>query len=631
MKAIESSLKGIIEGEPHRLEVPFFQRKYVWKEENWQELLEALSNFKEEKVFWGSIIIKKISEMNLTDTYSRGYIIDGQQRLTTIALLTKAIYDTLTDDENGKKRAERVIENYIFFPPVSSALFEKGEYELIIEHSRVDKEEFETIMKAGLCGEKTLDIEYREDMPGGQIQKCYAYFRKKLMGISNEELLQMNNSLYGDEKVFVYNLLDENDINEQVIFDSINRAGQKLFSSDIIKNNLFKKMMDLKMEANEVEKLCDKYWDGIFWTNNEEENIWDQQRQFGNIRKSHLDFLLYCVACIEWTEVEVKKINERLEQVYMEQTANYSMDEMRKLVKKIAVLALIYKKYIMDFGKDIEEECFSNEDVVKRLLLVMDKFKIQMFYPYVLKLLYDKVNKCDVMKQEMECDIDDVELKEKCFTLETYLMRRRICGVGTSTYSKECSQILKRDVKTLIASMSDEEIEEEDKKILQQIKCLKQSEVPKMVLFCIELTKWNENDDIGQLQYGYQLEHIMPQKWEEHWSLKAEENTFENKEKRKNAIYEIGNMLLLSQKLNGQIQNREFVVKVEGEEKIGKGGRKSKREGYRARTQLKLTKEIIDKYDAGDKVWDEEHIQKRTEKIGKDILKHWNARQIKYS
>lgn len=629
MKAIESSLKGIIEGEPHRLEVPFFQRKYVWKEENWKELLEALSNFNEEKVFWGSIIIKKVSEMDPRHKYSKGYIIDGQQRLTTIALLTKAIYDTLTDDENGKRRAEKVIENYIFFAPVSSALFKNGEYELVIQHSRVDKEEFEAIMKAGICGEKTLDIEYQEDMAGGQIRKCYAYFREQLKGKSNEELLEMNDSLYGDEKVFVYILLDENDINEQVIFDSINRAGQKLFSSDIIKNNLFKKMMDLKMETSEVEKLCDECWEGIFWTNDEEENIWDQQRQFGNIRKSHLDFLLYCVACIEWTEVEVKKVNERLEQVYMEQTANYSIDEMRAFVKKIAVLALIYKKYIIDFGKDIEEVYFTNEDVVKRLLLIMDKFKIQMFYPYVLKLLYDKVNKYDIFKQEIECDIDDAELKEKCFILETYLMRRRICGIGTSGYSKECSQILKSDVKTLITNMSDEEIEEEDKKILQGIKCLKKGEVPKMVLFCIELTKWQKNDDIGQLQYGYQLEHIMPQKWEEYWFLKGEEDTFENKEKRKNAIYEIGNMLLLSQKLNGQIQNREFVVKVEGEETIGKGGRKSKKEGYRARTQLKLTKEIIDAYDTGDKVWDEEHIQKRTKKIGKDILKHWDVKRIK--
>ena len=44
-------------------------------------------------------------------------------------------------------------------------------------------------------------------------------------------------------------------------------------------------------------------------------------------------------------------------------------------------------------------------------------------------------------------------------------------------------------------------------------------------------------------------------------------------QKSVNLQLDIGDMLLLSQKLNGQIQNREFVVKVEGKEKIGKGGR----------------------------------------------------------
>lgn len=628
MKAVESSLKGIVEGEPHRLEVPFFQRKYVWDKENWQELLDAISNFEEEKVFWGSIIIKKVSEIDPGKKYSKGYIIDGQQRLTTIALLTKAIYDTLSDDREGKGRAETVIKNYIFFPPISSALFENGEYKLVIKHSRVDREEFEYIMKTGIGDENTLDIEYREDMPGGQIRRCYAYFRKQLEGKSNQELLAINDALYGDDKVFVYILLEESDINEQVIFDSINRAGQKLFSSDIIKNNLFKKIMDMKVDIKEVEKLCDECWDSIFWTN-EDENIWDKQRNFGNVTKSHLDFLLYCVACIEWSDVDVKKINERLEQVYIEQTASYSVEEMKEFIQKIATLALIYKKYIIDLGEEIQSVSLDNDAAVNRLLLIMDKFKIQMFYPYVLQQLYEKRTKSNIVKQEVECDVDNEELKEKCFILETYLIRRRICGAGTSTYSKECSQILKKGVRVLIDSMTKEEIETENKKILQAIKCLKngqKQETAKMVLFCIELTKWNEKDDIGQLQYNYQIEHIMPQKWKEYWAL--EEDTPENAEKRENAVYEIGNMLLLSEKLNKEILNREFNVKVEGEEAVG---RKKPKTGYRARTQLKLTKEILDVYDAGDKVWDEEHIRNRTERLGRDILEHWDVRKIKYS
>lgn len=86
MIAKEASLKEIIESEPHLLEIPFFQRRYVWKEENWEELLGALERVGEEKIFWGSVIIKRAKERDPEYHFSKGYIIDGQQRLTTIAI-----------------------------------------------------------------------------------------------------------------------------------------------------------------------------------------------------------------------------------------------------------------------------------------------------------------------------------------------------------------------------------------------------------------------------------------------------------------------------------------------------------------------------------------------------------------
>lgn len=56
MIAKEASIKDVVETEPHRLEVPFFQRKYVWNKGNWDEMLQAVENFDDERPFWGSII-----------------------------------------------------------------------------------------------------------------------------------------------------------------------------------------------------------------------------------------------------------------------------------------------------------------------------------------------------------------------------------------------------------------------------------------------------------------------------------------------------------------------------------------------------------------------------------------------
>ena len=73
-------------------EIPYFQRKYVWDEDNWEQLIEnssaTLGNH-----FLGSIILSKVDVAS--GESRRMPVIDGQQRLTTISVLLKVIYDIL--------------------------------------------------------------------------------------------------------------------------------------------------------------------------------------------------------------------------------------------------------------------------------------------------------------------------------------------------------------------------------------------------------------------------------------------------------------------------------------------------------------------------------------------------------
>ncbi len=617
MKAEEASLKTIIESEPHRLVIPFFQRRYVWKEENWDEMLRAVEKSTTEKVFWGSVIIKMTSEYENVDgyKYGKGYIIDGQQRLTTIAILTKAIYDSLSTAAQMDWAKDK-ISNDIFFKPFSSA--KKEQWQLIIEHSRVDKEAFEYVVRTGVFNNSVVEVSENEE---SQIKRCYSYYKKCLETRSEKELSTLMNYLYGDEKVFVLITLDEQDVNEQAIFDSINRAGQKLYTSDIVKNNLFKKFMCVTQNKNYTCELCDKYWDAIFWTS----SFWDETRTFGNMKKSHLDFLLYCIACITWPDEPLQNINENLEMVYEKRTQGYRKQELEDFIISIAKYALIYKEYIYDFGERLEEYTFSRDEDVKRLLLIMDKFKIQMFYPYIMKRLCENVISFDISTKSIACSMEDERLKKDARILETYIVRRRIYSGNTSIYSKKCMEILRKGVKSIfnefLSDDSKESIETENKLIGESLKGINK-EVAKMLLFCLELTKWGEKDDLGILSYNYQLEHIMPVHWKQHWLLPSSiaEDT------RDAAVKEIGNMILLSQKLNKHIQNREFTVKMEGE--VSQNG-KSKKEGYKDRTQLKMTKEIVDNYlQNRDKIWDEKHISNRTERIKREICEHWNVEKV---
>ncbi len=610
MEAKEASLKDIIEREPHRLEVPFFQRKYVWKEENWRELLDAVNHFKEEKVFWGSIIIKLSSEKDKKLGFSKGYIIDGQQRLTTIAVLTKAIYDLL-GSEAKNTWGKSILENDIFFKPYSSA--PQDLFQIIIEHSRVDKKEFEYIVKTGVYD--NTEIEFHSENCG-QIGRCYQYFKEQLASKEEKELAALIDNLYGDEKVFVLISLDEKDVNEQAIFDSINRAGQQLFTSDIIKNNLFKKIANKTDDEDSVCRLCDLYWDNIFWT----DAIWDERRQFGNVQKTHLDFLLYCVACIKWTDESIQNLNDKnkLEMIFEQRTEPCDYEGLRGLAEDIAKMALIYDKYICKFSENLEEETFDKDSDVKRLLLIMDKFKIQMFYPFVIKRLWENITAVNIRQKQITCNLEDKELRRDARILETYIVRRKICGASTSAYSKKCMEILKNGVRSLYSEYkADSSLEkQENKQIGESIRDLK-AEVAKMILFCLELEKWDSRDDVGSFSYTYQLEHVMPKQWTKYWALPSDLSV----DARNASIREIGNMILLSQSLNKHIKNREYAVKMEGEELPGK----TKKEGYKDKTQLKITKKIVDSYYLeGDKIWDEQHISKRTEEIKREIIEHWS-------
>ena len=93
MKAGEILINGIFNGS-RLLEVPFYQRAYVWKEEQWERFLDDLRyvTIVKKQYFMGSIILKSGDTLNTWDKYSEcKVVIDGQQRLTTLLVFMKVL------------------------------------------------------------------------------------------------------------------------------------------------------------------------------------------------------------------------------------------------------------------------------------------------------------------------------------------------------------------------------------------------------------------------------------------------------------------------------------------------------------------------------------------------------------
>lgn len=82
------------------LEIPFYQRAYVWGEEQWSRLLDDMEFVSKSKrnYFMGSVILKQDTVPSTCVYSDKRIIIDGQQRMTTIMIFLKVML--LLEDNN---------------------------------------------------------------------------------------------------------------------------------------------------------------------------------------------------------------------------------------------------------------------------------------------------------------------------------------------------------------------------------------------------------------------------------------------------------------------------------------------------------------------------------------------------
>ncbi len=645
MEANAKSLRFL--GEIDALYIPFFQRKYVWEFHNWKELLDSFDNI-DNHPFLGSLILKYTKDRKIT-------IIDGQQRLTTISLLSKAIYDTLILknyklDGSGIKTD---VEGFLFYRKNCADDFSDSVVK--IQHSRLDNEDFEKVIRAGLfegypsidCTKEINDLDdsnindclteisdfFGED---SRIIQCYKYFILRLKDRTPAQLKDLHNAIFGKEnRVFVVIELEYDDINEQSIFDTINRAGVRLSTADIIKNNIFKHCIEHCKDAHKQDKdvyeMYDKQWNDIFYANKEDYDLWETRRVFGNVERTNLEFLLYCVASIKWRKD--KDIFSQLDKFYAEKIQDYTYDELENLVCEIANYATIFKECILRLQQDLLENestpIFSYKNYIERLLLILEKFGVQMFYPYVLKRLNDceikTLNDCsNILKDDDKKSIYET-LVHDFSILSSFVVRRRLVGRGVNDYAIKCDRIIHESdglINELICEMSDTLSEINNKALEIAIQTIKNNENAKVILYNIELyRRSDEKYDIQDLHYNFTLEHIIPKKWEKNWDNVGIYNRHkeliegeEGKEFRERSIFSLGNMLLLTSKLNSSISNNTFDIKIKGNKRYY---------GYERYCDLCLTKEIVSAYNSGLTVWDERSVFEREKTLLGYILNIW--------
>lgn len=86
------------------IEVPFFQRSYVWKEDLWERFLDDLEFSVKTNTphFLGTLILQSAGKTPPGSPYtSKLLLVDGQQRLTTFLIFLKVLCLKINQPTNG--------------------------------------------------------------------------------------------------------------------------------------------------------------------------------------------------------------------------------------------------------------------------------------------------------------------------------------------------------------------------------------------------------------------------------------------------------------------------------------------------------------------------------------------------
>ncbi len=579
--------------------IPFFQRRYVWKEENWSDLYD---NFFDSEIpgFLGSIILKGKKKIRVTDP-SECSVIDGQQRLTTLSIFVMALYDTL--NENDKKFFYDDLKNVIFRKDTVQDENGNPIYVPRVVHSHLDKTEFDRVINL-------YENNKIEENDPSLINQCYTYFYNRFLEEDYDNKKKLLNALITTPIEILVVISISDDADEQKVFDTLNSAGVRLTMADTIKNFLFNRVSNL-IDGTERNDFSDKVislynstWEKYFCKDDNLDALWNKEFVTGRIKRTNIDIFLHCYATIKELYNPVQTLSD-LPNVYKEYINKMNTEEeIKEFLNEMCEYANLYKTNFIDKDEDFKYS-YSRDNVLPRLLFFCDTLGTKTFNPYILYLI--KQYSDDALKLN-----EELHKIEKIIVL-TYLNKNTS---RSKNYNKLCVDFIKNPER-----INDEIVDLEDLDTgLVGLQRITNGEA-KVLLFLIELYRRRDPmNDFHEMEFkdSYQLEHIMPETWQTYWNVLPEKDdkgneliTIDDKVRYRNSkIKSLGNMTILKDKLNNKIKNRSFDIKIEGIDNIP---------GIRSYTDFKITTvDVIDYYDNGGE-WNEERICDRTRDLFEEI------------
>lgn len=583
--------------------VPLFQRPYVWTRElQWEPLWEDIQSVADRLLegydpsphFIGALVLDLYPKR--TGFLECRLVIDGQQRMTTIQLFLEAFADyceALVDQGNQAfvsytKAMRKLTRNDDVFDEDVD-----GRYKVWPTNS--DQATFRAVMEAGSPEALRESIKSgQSEVKNTRISDAYLFFHAAISGWIKEkpDLFEAVDALFKTindyVRVVVIDLESEDDA--QVIFETLNARGTPLLPADLVKNDLLHRA---QAEHLDIEALYARYWSAF----DDNDQFWRAEIGRGHAKRARIDtFFQHYLAMRTRDDVA---------------TAHLYADY-RRYAKSSAWTTSEHLADLCRYG-DIYRS-FDSLDRTTREGAFLGRLRVMEYntaYPFLLALF----GREGIALPERHRVLDDIE---------SFLVRRLVCHLSTRGYNRLFIDLVEavneaedvpHAVREFLLSREGEAGRWPDDDefgaawvSLRTYGWIRQDRV-RMVLEALE--RRMRSDKSEKLEFGETLtiEHLMPQKWGQHYSLPEDVDPVQAKMERERIIHTFGNLTLLTRALNPAVSNGPW---------LGYDGKSGKRDEILAHSALALNRVFQNVA-----VWDEAAIAQRGEELLEVAKKQW--------
>ena len=241
--------------------IPDYQRGYAWGKTQLEDFWEDLQNLKDGKQHYtGLLTVENITKKDIEKQekwqddiwmFDKGfkafYVIDGQQRLTTTIILLKAIFDRFGENDHINYDAKSdLIKRFMHQ--------EAGKYKSYIFGYEKDNPSDE-YFKTKILGQHSLlaDKVPERTLYTANLESAKKFFEGKIKKSSTEELEVLYKKVATGLKFNFYEIDDELDV--FVAFEVMNNRGKPLSTLELLKNRLIYLTTLLDTDEDDKAKL----------------------------------------------------------------------------------------------------------------------------------------------------------------------------------------------------------------------------------------------------------------------------------------------------------------------------------------------------------------------------------------